>query len=212
MASTTCAYCGRFSHITHRWSNVIHRDVGGRLLEGAGTCDQCGRLSVGSRTFDSNETATNHDHYFKQEAPSLAWLPLKVVAPEFPDVPEHIARAATEAHKADSIGARMAAILLARTVVEATAKNKGITKGMLVAKIDELAKQEFIRNSTKDAAHEIRHFGNDMAHGDIEELPDAEDVADVLALMDEVLNEVFQGPARTARVKARRTQSASAEA
>lgn len=99
----------------------------------------------------------------------------------------------------------MSAILMARTVVEATAKDKGIKTGSLVAKIDELARQGFIRPSTKDAAHEIRHFGNDMAHGDIEEVPDSEDVQDVLVLMDEILSEVFQGPARTARLVQKRT-------
>jgi len=104
----------------------------------------------------------------------------------------------------------MASILMARTVVEATAKAKGITSGRLVSKIDELATQGLVRNSTKDAAHEIRHLGNDMAHGDIEDSPAQVDVDDVLALMDEVLNEVFQGPARTARVRARRDGTATA--
>jgi hypothetical protein len=45
-----------------------------------------------------------------------------------------------------------------------------------------------------------------MAHGDIADLPDADDVSDVLALMDEALNEVFQRPAVTARLQARRTR------
>ena len=98
----------------------------------------------------------------------------------------------------------MSAILMARTVVEATAKAKGITRGMLVAKIDDLAAQGFIRTDTKEAAHEIRHFGNDMAHGDIEDVPEVDDVRDVLVLMDEILSEVFQGPARTARLRNRR--------
>ncbi|WP_194239297.1 DUF4145 domain-containing protein [Microbacterium sp. CBA3102] len=89
------------------------------------------------------------------------------------------------------------------------AKEKGITSGRLVSKIDELATQGLVRNSTKDAAHEIRHLGNDMAHGDIEDSPAQVDVDDVLALMDEVLNEVFQGPARTARVRARRDGTAT---
>lgn len=102
----------------------------------------------------------------------------------------------------------MAAILVARTVVEATAKENGITTSNLLSKIDELASQSTIRNGTKEAAHEIRHLGNDMAHGNIADLPDADDVADVLALMDEILNEVFQGPAKTARLKARRARPA----
>ncbi len=49
-----------------------------------------------------------------------------------------------------------------------------------------------------------------MAHGDILDVPDAEDAAEVLSLMDEVLNEVFQGPARTARIRAKRTGAGGA--
>lgn len=209
MASTTCAYCGRLSHMSRQWSNFTKMNTL-NVLQGVATCDECGRASVASRILDSDEGATGSDAKFDSSR-NLQWQPLKVLAPHFSDVPQAIARAAQEAHQAESIGAMMAAILMARTVVEATAKNKGITKGHLVAKIDELAKQGFIRDSTRGAAHEIRHFGNDMAHGDIEEMPTSEDVADVLSLMDEVLNEVFQGPARTARVKARRTTPAAVE-
>ena len=103
----------------------------------------------------------------------------------------------------------MASILMARTVVEATAKEKGITTGRLIEKIDAMATASVIRESTKEAAHEIRHLGNDMAHGDIADIPESDDVRDVLVLMDEVLAEVFQGPARTARLKNRRSASST---
>lgn len=143
----------------------------------------------------------------KTSETSFEWYPKTGQSKGFPDVPEAIAAAAREAHSASSINAPMAAILMARTVVEATAKDKGIKTGNLVAKIDAMATEGLIRPSTKDAAHEIRHFGNDMAHGDIEDVPTVEDADEVLTLMDEVLNEVFQGPAKTARIKARRTSN-----
>ncbi|MFJ4036802.1 DUF4145 domain-containing protein [Microbacterium sp. NPDC090007] len=139
----------------------------------------------------------------------ITWLPRRGDAPEFPDVPEHIERAAKEAHSCFSINAFMASILMARTVVEATAKEKGITSGRLIQKIDAMAASSVIRESTKDAAHEIRHLGNDMAHGDIADVPESDDVRDVLVLMDEVLAEVFQGPARTERLKNRRSASSA---
>ncbi|MEN2737634.1 DUF4145 domain-containing protein [Microbacterium sp. X-17] len=122
-------------------------------------------------------------------------------------MPADIAAAAKEAHSAASINAVMAAILMARTVVEATAKDKGITTGSLYQKIDAMAVASLIRASTNEAAHEIRHMGNDMAHGDISDVPSSDDASEVLALMDEVLNEVYQGPARTARIKAKRATS-----
>ena len=69
-----------------------------------------------------------------------------------PDVPEHIAHAANEAHEAHSINALMAAILMARTVVEATAEDTGITKGTLFSKIEEGRSHP---EEHAEAAHEI---------------------------------------------------------
>lgn len=180
------------------------------ILQGAAICDNCGRASLGYATSFAKGSTDNKSNLEKTADEDITWVPKAGEAPRFEDVPPHIAEAASEAHACASIGARMASILMARTVVEATAKDKGITSGRLVSKIDELASQGLVRNSTKDAAHEIRHLGNDMAHGDIEDSPAQLDVDDVLALMDEVLNEVFQGPARTARVRARRDGGATA--
>ncbi len=210
MTATLCAFCEKNSHMSPQWTRLLTSPVrtdsfgSASLLQSAATCDNCGHLSVGI-AFDYSTTGQAYDGYFDHTPDeNFEWFPRVGSAPDFPDVPEHIAQAAREAHSAFSINARMAAILMARTVVEATAKDKGITNGTLLSKIDEMAKQSIIRNDTKDAAHEIRHLGNDMAHGDIDDIPDSEDVADVLALMDEVLNEVFQGPAKTARLRARR--------
>lgn len=212
MASTTCAFCERYSHMTVKWAEVFAEpsDATGTSAlysQGVGKCDSCGRISAGVSDQPVRNAGTTVDYLALAPDASITWYPRVGLAPEFPDVPEPIARAAKEAHSSQSINSSMAAILMARTVVEATAKEKGITTGSLLSKIDELASQSIIRDGTKDAAHEIRHLGNDMAHGDIADLPDQQDVADVLALMDEVLNEVFQGPAKTARLKARRAGS-----
>lgn len=205
MASTTCAFCGRLSHMTVEWAEVI-REEEGILLQGAATCDHCERASIGVSDQPGGQSGhTGKDRFDWTPDENFEWIPSKGVSPEFPDVPDAIAMAAKEAHASLSINARMAAILMARTVVEATAKAKGITGGQLWAKIDALATDGHIRESTREAAHEIRHFGNDMAHGDIDDVPSADDASDVLALMNEVLNEVFQGPARAARIKSRRS-------
>lgn len=167
-------------------------------------CDHCHRASLGYASHYSNQNSDDRTNFGETADENITWVPRAGEAPTFEDVPQRIAEAASEAHACASIGALMAAILMARTVVEATAKEKGILEGTLVKKIDELASKGLIRDSTKDAAHEIRHLGNNMAHGDLEDSPKAIDADDVLELMDEVLNEVFQGPARTARVRARR--------
>ncbi|MDQ1083094.1 hypothetical protein QE392_003439 [Microbacterium proteolyticum] len=101
----------------------------------------------------------------------------------------------------------MAAILMARTVIEATAKAKGYTRGTLASKIEDLRDGNLIRPAIADEAHEVRFAGNDMAHGDIDVQPNSNDAEEILALMSEVLSEVFQGPARMARVRAKRQGS-----
>lgn len=90
-------------------------------------------------------------------------------------------------------------------MVEATAKHQGITKGSLQDKIDGLATAGKIRPDTQDAAHEVRLDGNAIAHGDLATSPpDIAEAEEIVALMDEVLEEVFEGPARVARARANR--------
>jgi hypothetical protein len=91
--------------------------------------------------------------------------------------------------------------------VEATAKDKGIVKGPLVAKIDEMHKQKLIRDITRELAHEIREGGNEIAHGDLGDEPmPPEDAEAIVALMDEILEEVYQGPARMLALKKNRLE------
>jgi len=213
MTSAVCAFCNRYSHLTPVWAEKIPITnsggaVVGTMIQGVAKCDHCKRTSLATSTAPSNHGSTHMQMLEATDDSTLTWYPRAGDSPKVEDVPRHIAAAAKEAHICVSVGAVMAAILMARTVVEATAKDKGITKGQLWAKIDEMKNAELIRKSTAEAAHEIRHFGNDMAHGDIADLPDAEDAAAVLELMDEVLNEVCQGPARTKRIKDKRNGTA----
>ncbi|OIH95241.1 hypothetical protein BIU90_02920 [Curtobacterium sp. MCBA15_001] len=137
-------------------------------------------------------------------AEEISWLPLSAESPEVLDVPPAIARAAKEAYSSRSVGNQMAAVLMARTVVEATAKAKGIEGKTLAAKINGMREADLIRPDIAELAHEVRFAGNEMAHGDIDVPIDETDAEEILALMAEVLSEVFQGPARVARVKAKR--------
>lgn len=178
----------------------------------ATTCNNCRNVSSAviasydlANRVDGRTMVTDAAAILNNKSLNKNWTPQSAVSPKFPDVPEHVARAAKEAHEAASIGAHIAAILMARTVIEATAKARDIKTGNLVAKIEALRDSHHIRPGIAEAAHEIRHLGNDMAHGDVEDLPTEEDAEDVLQLMDLVLAEVFQATALTAAIRARRT-------
>lgn len=167
-------------------------------------CDNCHAPSIAAATgLPGNEDpliwlAKKKSQEWHPEPPRL--IPIK----SFPDVPPEIASAASEAHTCRNANAKRAAILMARSVIEATAKDKGITTGNLVSKVDQMHDKRLIRPDVRDGAHEIRQFGNDMAHGDFVHTVSLEDTDLVLALMDEVLDEVYQSPARVAKAKAAR--------
>ncbi|MCX6470906.1 MAG: DUF4145 domain-containing protein [Corynebacteriales bacterium] len=120
----------------------------------------------------------------------------------YTDVPPHIANAATEAFECHGRQHFRASILLARSVIEATAKEKGIDSGPLAVKIKALAEQGFVRPHIREAADEIRDLGNEMAHGDFALPVTEEDSKLVVDLMEEILAEVFQSPAKVSRAQA----------
>jgi hypothetical protein len=209
MISTTCAFCGRYSNFTVRWG---HYTPDPPRVQIAATCDFCQEVSATSGPARRTSSTAHVDATFARNAAiedELEWWPKVGHVPAIDDVPDHIAAAAREAYSSASVGNNMAAILMARTVVEATAKAKGVTEGNLNAKINALRDKSLIRPAIAEQAHEIRFLGNEMAHGDIDEKPSSLDAEETLALMAEVLSEVFQGPAKLVRLRSRRTTKSS---
>ena len=169
-------------------------------------CDYCGYPNIalmaayvddGFDRFDANSVFSKNDG-----SQPFVWLPDEPLGKEFEDVPQHIADAASEAYACFSIRSYRAAILMARSVLEATAKDKKVTKGNLASKIDELAANGVISEQIKDEAHEIRYLGNDMAHGDFTEPVSEEDADDMLGFLATFLNYVYQTAAGGAQEQA----------
>ncbi|MGN7187738.1 DUF4145 domain-containing protein [Microbacterium enclense] len=209
MTTTTCAWCSAYSTMIRRGepSIVSRNDMTEELeMQASHSCSHCKKLSIGTLWSEPGQYSPDaiSEHHWNSNNASINWVPASIGGRAFPDVPDHIASAADEAYQCASILARRAAILLARGVVEATAKDKGIAAGQLHAKIEALHGAGFVRSFTRDAAHELRYLGNDMAHGDFVETVDDADCESVLNVMSEILNEVYQGPARVARMQAKR--------
>ena len=187
----------RRTTVSHGYPNV----ASDKRAHVVARCGSCGALSVAIVVGDaigiSNNKGSEAHLVLVDRSNTITWYPTSVNTREFPDVPEHVARCATEAYMAAGVGANIAAILMARTTIEATAKSQGITTGRLIAKIDEMANQSLIRPALKAAAHAIRGIGNDMAHGDVEDAPTQQEADDVLQLMSMILTEVFEAAALT---------------
>ncbi|WP_226283173.1 DUF4145 domain-containing protein [Janibacter indicus] len=197
------------------WALTASRPTVGTTLAAFYRCDNCMWPNAAT-----GGTVPEHQGKPRTDPPLInprhddadhTWYPEAATGKTFDDVPEHIAGAADEAFKCRSFLALRAAVLMARSVVEATCKEKGITSGRLVTKIDSLAKDGHIRAHIKEAAHEIRHLGNDMAHGDFTEPVTIEEADEILEFMGEILHDVFQSPAKIARRKAAREARKASE-
>jgi hypothetical protein len=184
------------------------------------SCDECHRMMVSTMQVDPPAEGPAYYHNppvlrrqflnAEKAGHEQDWEPKAVLGKRFPDVPSEIGAPASETFECFSIGAYRAAVLLARSVIEASAKAKGITTGSLYEKIDKLAASGHIRSMLADAAHEIRLAGNDMAHGDFATSAiTREDAQELLEFMEDFLRETFELPTRVAR---RRDRRASAQA
>lgn len=205
MAAWKCGWCGLDGHkepVDEGWqvpfSEKERRQktlpIGSRIFTTM-ECSACQGRSVAMTVVgESSERPmrlSNAKHFWRENDP-IQVAPPWIEGQDFNYVPEHIAKAASEAYKCHSIDAYMAAILMARTSIEAAAKDRGVTEGKLVQKINELARSGLIRETIKDAAHHVRMFGNDMAHGDIEAEVTKRDSEQVLRLLTFILQDLYE--------------------
>lgn len=214
MTATKCWDCGTTAHMTPIEGAVSIQQLTVRQrVMGCFRCDSCQAPNIAIAT---GFLGTDDPLKWLAKKKNKDWVPKPartVPVTTFPDVPSEIAAAASEAYRCRTVAnANRAAILLARSVIEATAKDKGIAKGGLIQKIDKLYDDRLIRPDVRDGAHEVRHLGNDMAHGDFVQGASAEDANLVLTLMSAVLLDVYQSPALVARAQANRQQRETADA
>lgn len=203
MPSTECHSCGIVSQ------QVILADptfLGETALAGATLdtwtasfgCANCKQINIG--TLMTHNTRSEQypreaaRHAMKDQDACLDWKPKRLHSPSYAHTPEQIASAAAEAHQCHSIDAYRAAVILARAVIEATAKDHGITSGGIQAKIKAMSDTGLLRPLHTRQAQMIRSFGNDMAHGDFDTVIDRMASAYLLTLMDSILNEVYVSP------------------
>lgn len=171
-----------------------------QMVRRAFRCDNCQNLSVGTWT----RSAEHERDESMPDDDRMRWSPSHSEPHTFPDVPAPIAGVATEAWLCFTVGALRGSLAVARAVIEASAKHEGVTVKGVAPKIYKLADLGKIRPHIKDVAHEVRSYGNEVAHGDLDAEYAPEDARLVLVLMNEVLDDLFQSPARLERARAAR--------
>lgn len=171
-------HCGTLAEQTlvegdvyHRWR--LDQDLG--IVVGWFLCTACGRPSAAYTTFHNQaapapgDDPASIDQWFVSNRSSSVWSPPKVQTRQYADADPKIADMASEVFTTFSFGSYRAAVLLARAVIEATAKYNEITKGDLFQKIDAMMNQHIISPTVAEAAHAIRDSGNTVAHADLSE-------------------------------------------
>ncbi len=193
MPGLVCPHCGVYANFRSEWSpSTSDPRFSNAPPFACLTCDKCQYPIVAILR-----------HYLSGELQT--YWPTTTGNKDFPDVPEAIGAAANEAHLCLAADSPRGAVALARAVVESVAKEKGITTGNLQSKIDNLYKNGHISEAMKEAAHEIRFAGNEVAHGDlVTEPPAAEDAQEIVSLMDTILERVYQEPAQVERIRKQR--------
>jgi hypothetical protein len=188
-----CPHCNVTALFTIQWNGEHQVNDVESFSRFVATCNNCDLPICGAYNSDA------------EEGEETVW-PEVVTRKEYPDVPEAIASTASEAHQALGAKAPRAALAVARAVVEATAKDKGIAVGGIYTKIEGLYSAGLISEAMKETAHEIRFAGNEAAHGDLteEETSAVEGARAIVGLMDVILEWVYQGPAQVARIRTAR--------
>lgn len=222
MLEGTCAYCATKTHFTARTGFVYesqraestqHEQRYGLEVEIAATCDNCKRFNAvkAYANVPNNLRQSEGDVMSASEAVAIGdnlqrqeWVPPAILPVSTEFIPTGVAGYFQEAHDAYSVAAYRAVLLLVRSTVEASAKDKGVRTGNLFAKIDALEEQRLIRPGTKDMAHALRVLGNDAAHGDIDTVPTEEDARDALTVAQFVLDDVYVADARRIDMMSRR--------
>lgn len=207
---TRCGWCGHNAVMVPVDHEAVLQQEGEDDFRGdlmaAWQLFQCPGCKAPSLAQGHLARATNRPGVAGYRFVASGWYPEAPLVKTYPDsVPAAIAAVAAEAHGSLSVKHFRAAVALARSVIEASAKDKGITKSGIASKIDELFAQGLIYEHVKDAAHEVRFAGNEVAHGDLVDNPVSEEETEaILELMDMVLDGVFIAPAKTAAQAARR--------
>ena len=118
LANTVCGRCGTYTHMTVLGASIAsaQSDTNDYCIETAFRCDACRRMNIGAS--DSGIVPAGWGSgaavaWWDTNSPQ-GWAPNFVQGQDFPDVPNHISAAASEAHQTFSIEAFQSAVQIGR--------------------------------------------------------------------------------------------------
>lgn len=200
-----CPWCGIRSSVESVVFHYSSRDGGGRYLYTVAVCParDCDRASFLIITDPYKRFFDYVEIYAAKVFPNAH----ADYAPE--GVPEQIAMEFCEALECGWAGHDIAAALVGRRVLQAAARDVIGTKLKNLQEEIEAIPDDRLNKALKEQAHHVRLIGNDAAHVD----PVAkEDVEDLLAFVEQVLDALYVGPTKVAKLQAKRDAAKAAKA
>lgn len=106
-------------------------------------------------------------------------------------------------------GCYKASMVMSRRALQRCLKEQGCTQHNLVNAIDEAIKQNILRKTFHDVAHEIRQYGNLGAHPDDDQLLNAsrENAEQILEFVRIIIHDFYEIPAAVAKLRHKRQSS-----
>lgn len=103
-----------------------------------------------------------------------------------------------------------AAVVMARSALQAVTRQQGAVRGSLQSEIDDLASRGLLPISLKNWAHELRALGNNSAHPDDDsDEVDPEDARDIVQFLDFLLEYAYDVPKKIEVFRQRHTSQNS---
>lgn len=210
MVAHMCWSCKVHSQVVREGDVSLIQNIEGLdgpfdLYSVAMRCQWCGNMNIAIVQVHAHTDPAEVREKVDRGSNIQLWRPTPRTEPNLGAVPAHIAEPAREVYRARDVGARRASALMGRAVIEAIAKDHGVTQRIsLEAKIKKLHENGIILASTADDAHEVRHLGNEMAHGDFSTEVTDEDVNDIIAIMYDLIEQLYVSAARRKRMRERR--------
>jgi hypothetical protein len=138
----------------------------------------------------------------------IHWWPMPGSADLDPDIPANVGSAYSEGMRALSVKAARAAVVMFRGMLAQVVVDKGgpaaQAKHSLYEKLEQMNQDGSLHPSLVEWAKEIRLIGNAAAHPDALDPVSDEEAADLARLCRQLLNVIYEVPARIARNRAAR--------
>jgi hypothetical protein len=199
-----CPRCGRIAAFDHpgRGFTLLKPDGAERviILKCMGCSDS---IVVVERRVQARPPGNGGDVF-----EGIHWWPLPGLGDLDPDIPPQVSSAYSEGMRALSAKAARAAVVMFRGMLAEIVADKGSAaaqaKNSLYAKLEQMSQDGSLHPSLVDWAKEIRLIANAAAHPDALDPVSEEEAGDLARLCRQMLNVVYEVPARIARNRAAR--------